>query len=175
VEAADLAHGKPGWTVVDTRCRSQWSENIRTGIGGTRPFVAARAAAAQGVVDPPAGDAASPWFFQNGPSVYRDVVPLVARETQALLDAHGLATDDVRLFLFHQASAVILDGIQERLFGGPLAPERLVVNLERYGNTSSCGVALGLAEETTARPGDLACLATFGAGYTLGAALLRRA
>ncbi len=95
------------------------------------------------------------------------MVPLVARETLALLDGHRLTPDDVRLFLFHQASALMLDGIQERLFGAPLAPERIVVNLERYGNTSSCGVALGLAEEKTARPGDLACLATFGAGYIL--------
>ena len=174
VEAGDLARGKPGWRIVDVRCRSQWSRNIRTGLGGTETLVAARAAAARGETDPAPGDAASPWFFQNGPSVYRDVVPLVARETLALLEGHRLRTDDVRLFLFHQASALMLDGIQERLFGAPLAPERIVVNLERYGNTSSCGVALGLAEEKTARPGDLACLATFGAGYTLGAALLRK-
>jgi len=171
VEAADLAAGKAGYEVLDCLCFSRLSQNIRTGLGGTRPFVAHndnRAAA-----DP--GDPDYRFFYQDGPAVYREVVPLAVRLTRDVVDRNRLSLTDVRLFLFHQASTLVIEGITRRLFaGGAPAADAVPLNLDRYGNTSSCGAPLCLVEETVLGPGELACMTVFGAGYTAASALLRR-
>jgi beta-ketodecanoyl-[acyl-carrier-protein] synthase len=174
VETAELAWGKGGYQVLDTLCRSRFSDNIRTGLGGTRPFVAAAAAAASsGSVEP--GSPAYRSFFQNGPAVYREIVPLVVRVTREIVERNKYAIDEVRVFMFHQASRLILDGIERRLLGSGAGRGRIALNLDRFGNTSSCGVGICLAEERVMEPGDIACLSAFGAGYTVGTALLRKA
>jgi 3-oxoacyl-(acyl-carrier-protein) synthase III len=174
VEAAALGRGKGGYEILDGQCRSHFSENIRTGLGGTRAFLAASLNGNGAPADHEPGGSAYRYFYQNGPMVYRDVIPLAARATTALLGKHGLGVDDVRQFMFHQASVLVIDGIKKRLFHGAPADDRVPLNLVRYGNTSSCGVAICLAEESAMQPGEIACMTAFGAGYTVGAALLRK-
>ena len=174
VEAPDLARGKGGYEILDVCCRSALSRNIRTGLGGTRAFTAA---AANGHLPPSErepGGAAYPFFYQNGPVVYREVVPMAVAVTRDLLARAELSAEGVRVFMFHQASALVLDGIKKRLFAGDPGPGRVPLNLTRYGNTSSCGAAICLAEESAMEPGEVACMTAFGAGYTAAAALLRR-
>jgi beta-ketodecanoyl-[acyl-carrier-protein] synthase len=175
IEAAELGRPKGGYEIVDTLCRSRLSDNIRTGLGGTRPLVAdvALGDGKAAFVEP--GSPAYRYFYQNGPAVYREVVPFAVQLTRELLDRNACATDDVRVFMFHQASRLILDGIERRLLGAGGGRGRLAVNLDRLGNTSSSGVAICLAEEGAMQPGELACMTAFGAGYTVGSALLRRA
>jgi beta-ketodecanoyl-[acyl-carrier-protein] synthase len=175
VESAGLARGRGGYELLDSHCRSHFSDNIRTGLGGTRPFMALSRNGQGPPGDHEPGGAAYRFFYQNGPMVYREVIPLAARATDAILQRNGLAVDDVRLFMFHQASALVIDGLKRRLFREEPAPDRVPLNLARYGNTSSCGVAICLAEEEVMRPGEIACMTAFGAGYTVGAALLRKA
>jgi beta-ketodecanoyl-[acyl-carrier-protein] synthase len=191
IEAADLARGKPGYQLLDTLCESRLSQHIRTGLGGTRPFTAslrnghhpgglagngaAGPSGRTGGTDPSEpGGPAYRFFYQEGHKVYREVIPLAARATRSLLERSGVAVEDVRVFMFHQASALVIDGIKRRLFRDEPPAERVPLNLSRYGNTSSCGVAICLAEERAMEPGELACMTAFGAGYTVGAALLRR-
>jgi 3-oxoacyl-[acyl-carrier-protein] synthase III len=134
---------------------------------------AAAAAASSGSVEP--GSPAYRSFFQNGPAVCREIVPLVVRVTREIVERNKYAIDEVRVFMFHQASRLILDGIERRLLGSGAGRGRIAVNLDRFGNTSSCGVGICLAEERVMEPGDIACLSAFGAGYTVGTALLRKA
>ena len=90
---------------------------------------------------------------------------MAAEFTSALLARNGVRPADVRLFVPHQASIVMIEGVMRRIAPGPLAADRVLVNLDRYGNTSGAGVALGLAEESVLAPGDLCCIAVFGGGY----------
>jgi len=174
VEAAALGRSKGGFEILDGQCRSHFSENIRTGLGGNRAFAAASRNGHGRPSDHEPGGDAYRFFYQNGPMVYREVIPLAARATTSLLGKHGLGVEDVRRFMFHQASTLVIDGIKRRLFDGEPDADRVPLNLVRYGNTSSCGVAICLAEESTMEPGELACMTAFGAGYTVGAALLRK-
>jgi 3-oxoacyl-[acyl-carrier-protein] synthase-3 len=89
------------------------------------------------------------------------------------LSQNGYGIEDVALFIPHQANLRIVGAIGKRL-GVP--PERIFVNLERYGNTSSASIPIALAEakaQGRIRPGDLVLLVAFGAGLTWGSVLVR--
>jgi beta-ketodecanoyl-[acyl-carrier-protein] synthase len=174
LESAELAAGKEGYEVVAGHHRSRLSEHIRTGLGGTRSFVAQSTNGDRPPREPVPGSPDYRYFYQEGPTVYHEVVPLVVQSARETVGRAGLGLDAVRLFLFHQASALMIDGIVRRLFRGRTVGDRVALNLERYGNTSSCGVGICLAEEAVMRPGDLACMTAFGAGYTVGSVLLRK-
>jgi 3-oxoacyl-[acyl-carrier-protein] synthase III len=102
------------------------------------------------------------------------VVPFVVQLTREILERNTCSTDEVRVFMFHQASRLILDGIERRLLGSEGRRDRIAINLDRFGNTSSCGVGICLAEECSMQRGEIACMTAFGAGYTVGSALLRK-
>lgn len=160
-----------GLELVDTLCRSSHSENIRTGVGGTRMLRAWE--------DPEAAVRARPgqdgyrYFFQNGPQVYRDVLPTVDVAARDLLQRHGLAPADVARWWVHQASLPMIDGIFHRILGRRPTPDVVPLVLDRLGNTSSCGAAYCLAEDRGLAAGEHGVLLAFGGGYTVGAALVR--
>ena len=89
-----------------------------------------------------------------------------------LLVRNGIAAPDIDLFLFHQANLNLLKQV-----GGALgiAPEKVFVNLDRYGNTSSASLLIAMSEAHAAgllKSGTRAVLAAFGAGMGWGAGLL---
>jgi beta-ketodecanoyl-[acyl-carrier-protein] synthase len=181
VEPADPGRPKGGYEILSTFCQSRPSQNIRTGLGGTRPFVQAPqpggappALATSAAREPAPGDPEYRHFYQDGPRVYREVIPLVYRAIKTLLRDHQLTVEDIRAFMFHQASAQMICGLKKRLFQDEPAADRVPLNLRTYGNTSSCGVAICLVEDTVLRAGEIACLCAFGGGYTVGTALLRK-
>lgn len=94
----------------------------------------------------------------------------IARETLA---ANHLQVEDLDLYVPHQANMRILKAVMERL-GLPL--EKVMVNLERYGNTSAASIPIALDEAVRAgqvRDGSLVMLGAFGAGLTWASALIR--
>ncbi len=94
----------------------------------------------------------------------------IARETLA---ANQLTVEDLDLYVPHQANVRILKGVMDRL-GLPL--EKVVLNLERYGNTSAASIPIALDEAVRAgrvRDGSLVMLGAFGAGLTWASALIR--
>ena len=87
--------------------------------------------------------------------------------------APALTVDDVAWFVPHQANLRIIEAAAQRL---GIPPERTLVNIERYGNTSSASIPLALfeaVEDGRVRDGDLVLLSGFGAGMTWASALLR--
>ena len=84
-----------------------------------------------------------------------------------------LTTDDVSLFIPHQANQRIVDSVGKRLgIGG----DRVYVNLDRYGNTSAASIPIALDEAVRAgrlKEGDILLLDAFGGGLTWGASLIR--
>ena len=109
----------------------------------------------------------------KGQDVFRHaVVNLAAVMNEVLADA-GMAASDVDWVVPHQANARILDATARKL---GLAPERIVVTVDRHANTSAASVPLALdtaVRDGRIRPGDVLVLEAMGGGFTWGACLLR--
>jgi 3-oxoacyl-[acyl-carrier-protein] synthase III len=113
------------------------------------------------------------YVHQDGQQVFKFAV---RRQTEAclkLLERNGLSGSDIDVFVPHQANLRIINATAERL---GLRPESVIVNIDRYGNTTAgtLPLAMGTAvEEGKLKKGSLVLLAAVGAGFTVGAALLR--
>jgi 3-oxoacyl-[acyl-carrier-protein] synthase-3 len=108
----------------------------------------------------------------SGPEVFRHAVPGMAAATRAALARAGLRPGDLDLLVAHQANARIVEAVAAEL---GLPPERVVLNIERYANTSSASIPLALWEadrEGRLAPGALVGLAAFGAGFVWGAGVI---
>jgi 3-oxoacyl-[acyl-carrier-protein] synthase-3 len=139
---------------------------------------------AAGILEIPAGGSRLPasvetiaarghYLKMQGREVFRRAVRAIVDSANVTLDRAGLTPDDVAFFVPHQANTRIIESAAQRL-GVP--PERTLVNIERYGNTSSASIPLALFEavdEGRIRDGDLLLLSGFGAGMTWASALLR--
>jgi beta-ketodecanoyl-[acyl-carrier-protein] synthase len=175
VERADLAGDKAGLAIIDSHCVSLPSQCIRTGLGGTRPFLAG-AARREGMSDAEValGAPDDPYFYQDGRQVYRDVVRTVSKETAHLISRNDIEVESIRRFWFHQPSLPMLNAIVKRLIATDASDERIALTLSEYGNTSSTGSALCLAQDDGLQPGDWGCVSVFGGGYTVSTVLLRK-
>ncbi len=108
-----------------------------------------------------------------GNETFKHAVTKMGEVALKALSQNGYGIEDVALFIPHQANLRIVSAIGKRL-GVP--PERIFVNLERYGNTSAASIPIALAEakaQGRIRPGDLVLLVAFGAGLTWGSVLMR--
>ena len=113
------------------------------------------------------------WMTMEGPEVFRRAVRVVVESSTTALTRAGLGAGDVDWFLPHQANARIISAAASRL---RIPPERCLVNIDRYGNTSAASIPLALAEAANdgrLADGDLVLLSGFGAGMTWSSAVLR--
>lgn len=113
------------------------------------------------------------YIYQDGPAVYKFAVRKMAEATEKLLVRNGVTGSDLGCFIPHQANKRIITSTAERL---GMNPERVIVNIEKYGNTSAGTIPLAMetaVEEGKLKKGDLVLLAAVGAGFTVGTALLR--
>ncbi|HTO24733.1 MAG TPA: beta-ketoacyl-ACP synthase III [Gaiellaceae bacterium] len=109
----------------------------------------------------------------NGREVFRFATRVLVQSAEALLEQCGVSIDDVDVYVPHQANVRIIDHATKKL-GVP--SERVVVNVDRYGNTSSGSIPLALADaraDGRLRPGSLVLMTGMGAGLTWGSALMR--
>ncbi len=110
---------------------------------------------------------------QEGQTVFKFAVKKSEDLTARLLARNGLTGHDIDLFVSHQANRRIIEATAQRL---GLGPDKVVINLERYGNTTAGTIPLALADARVAgrlKKGHLLLLASVGAGFTAGALLLR--
>jgi 3-oxoacyl-[acyl-carrier-protein] synthase III len=108
-----------------------------------------------------------------GPEVFRFATRVVVDSTQQVLDRAGLSADDVDLFIPHQANTRIIDYAVHRL---GIPEDRVFLNIDRYGNTSSASIPIALCEahaQGRLQPGDIVVMVGFGAGLTWAAATLQ--
>ena len=113
------------------------------------------------------------YIYQDGPAVYKFAVRKMAEATAKLLERNGVSASDLGCFIPHQANKRIITATAERL---GMDPERVIVNIEKYGNTSAGTIPLAMetaVEQGKLKKGDLVLLAAVGAGFTVGTALLR--
>ena len=109
----------------------------------------------------------------NGREVFRFATRILVQSAEQLLARCGVSIDEVDLYVPHQANTRIIDHATRKL-GVP--SERVVINVDRYGNTSSGSIPLALADAAAdgrLRPGELVLMTGMGAGLTWGSALMR--
>jgi len=110
---------------------------------------------------------------QEGATVFKFAVKNTEEISRRVLERNGLDPSEVDLFVSHQANRRIIEAAAERM---GLAPEKVIINLEMYGNTTAGTIPLALADarrQGRLKTGDLVLLASVGAGFTVGAVLLR--
>jgi 3-oxoacyl-[acyl-carrier-protein] synthase-3 len=109
----------------------------------------------------------------NGREVFRHAVQKITGVIDETLVMTGFAADEIDLYVPHQANQRILDGVLKKL-GVPA--ERIMVTLDRHGNTSAASIPLALNqafEEHRIKEGDLVLMEAMGGGFTWGAVLVR--
>jgi 3-oxoacyl-[acyl-carrier-protein] synthase III len=109
----------------------------------------------------------------NGREVFKFATRVLVQSAEELLAACEVTIDDVDLYIPHQANVRIIDHATRKL---GIPSERVVINVDRYGNTSSGSIPLALADAAVdgrLRPGRLVLMTGMGAGLTWGSALIR--
>jgi 3-oxoacyl-[acyl-carrier-protein] synthase-3 len=110
---------------------------------------------------------------QDGQTVFKFAVRKTEEISRRLLSRNGLDPSDIDLFVSHQANRRIITAAADRL---GLPESKVVINLDVYGNTTAATIPLALADavrDGRLKRGDLLLLASVGAGFTVGAVLLR--
>jgi len=113
------------------------------------------------------------YVHQDGQQVFKTAVRKQTEACQKLLERNGLKGSDIDCFIPHQANLRIINATAERL---GLRPESVIVNIERYGNTTAGTIPLAMQtaiDDGKLKKGSLVLMASVGAGFTIGAALLR--
>jgi len=110
---------------------------------------------------------------QDGAAVFKFAVRNTEEVCRRLLERNGIAGDDIDLFVSHQANRRIIQSAAEKL---GLTEDKVVINIERFGNTTAGTIPLALNDAVNdgrLRKGDLILLASVGAGFTVGSMLVR--
>lgn len=113
------------------------------------------------------------YVHQDGQAVFKYAVRKMAELCEKMLLRNGIKGADIDAFIPHQANKRIISATADRL---SLRPESVIVNIERYGNTTAGTIPLAMEtarQDGKLKKGDLVLLASVGAGFTAGAALLR--
>jgi 3-oxoacyl-[acyl-carrier-protein] synthase III len=113
------------------------------------------------------------FVHQEGQQVFKYAVRRMSELACQMLQRNGLSSRDLSLVVPHQANLRIIRAMQERL---GVDDSKVIVNIDRYGNTTAATIPLGLrdaVEQGRLRKGDLVLLIAVGAGYTTGAILMR--
>jgi 3-oxoacyl-[acyl-carrier-protein] synthase III len=115
----------------------------------------------------------NPYIDMVGPDVFKFAVDIFIRQASEVCAKAGIALDEIDLWVPHQANFRIIDAAARRI-GLPI--ERVAINIDEYGNTSSASIPIALEEAVRngrVKSGDHVLLAGFGSGLTWGATLLK--
>ncbi len=110
---------------------------------------------------------------QDGAAVFKFAVRNTEEAARRILDRNGVKPCEIDLFVSHQANRRIIMSATERL---GIPPEKVVINIERFGNTTAATIPLALNDavaDQRLKEGDLLLLASVGAGFTVGTVLMR--
>jgi beta-ketodecanoyl-[acyl-carrier-protein] synthase len=164
IEKAETATAQHQFAIVGTKLKTDFSNNIRCNFGYLN-----RAEYAAGA---PRIDKL---FKQNGRKVFREVVPMVEELITQHLAKHGIAPEQLKRLWLHQANVNMNRLIATKILG--YEPDQIMapVILDEYANTGSGGVVVAFHKHhADLKPGDLAILCSFGAGYSIGNLILQK-
>ncbi len=112
------------------------------------------------------------YLRMNGREVFKFATTTMGASLQRVMDKAEMTPSDIDLFIPHQANARIIEYAVKQM---NLDPDKVVVNVDRYGNTSAASVPIALSEALTegrAKPGDTIAFVAFGAGLTWASTIL---
>jgi len=116
-------------------------------------------------------DAREHFIYQEGNHVFKHAVSNMADVSVEMMEKHNMTADDLAWLVPHQANNRIIEATAKRM---GLAKEKVMINIEKYGNTTSATIPLCLWEwENQLKKGDNIILSGFGAGFTWGSILLK--
>ena len=163
------AEGDPApgqFDILDTRLKTVMSNNIRNNMG----FMDS---ATDTVIDWSDPDT-DKLFKQNGRSVFKEVVPMVAEMIATHLADNDIPGDDLKRMWLHQANLSMNELISKKVLGRDATREEAPVVLDEYANTSSAGsiIAFHKHHDDLSR-GDIGVISGFGAGYSVGSVIVQ--
>jgi beta-ketodecanoyl-[acyl-carrier-protein] synthase len=156
-----LARG--GWTILGTRLKTQYSNNIRNNFGFLNRCA------------PEGTGGADKLFMQEGRKVFREVVPMVIELIIEHAGDLGVDPKALKRLWLHQANINMNDMIGRKVLDRTPTPEENVIILDEFANTSSAGsiIAFHSASGDFA-PGEIGLICSFGAGYSAGTVFVQR-
>ncbi|MBR2242019.1 MAG: ketoacyl-ACP synthase III [Prevotella sp.] len=111
------------------------------------------------------------YLYQEGRTVFRYAVTSMSDDCALIAERNGLNKDNIRFVVPHQANIRIIEAVAKRL---ELTMDKVMVNIEHFGNTSAASIPLALWEnESLLKKGDNLVLTAFGAGFVHGASYLK--
>lgn len=114
-----------------------------------------------------------PYLFMDGREIFKFSITVVPQSINSLLEKSGFQIGDIRYFIFHQANKYMLTEIQKKL---SIPEEKMVFDLEDYGNTVSSTIPIALSnllEKNSIKKGDFLVLSGFGVGLSWGSILYK--
>lgn len=116
-------------------------------------------------------DAKLHYIYQEGQPVFKWAVSKMAGVSKEVMDRNALNPDDIRYLVPHQANLRIIEATSKKM---EIRPDKVMINIQKYGNTTSGTIPLCLWEwESKLKKGDNLILAAFGGGFTWGAIYLK--
>ena len=107
------------------------------------------------------------YIYQEGRTVYKYAVTSMSNDVQEIMKRNNLTSEDVNWVIPHEANMRIIEAVTNRL---ELPMDKVMVNIEHYGNTSAASIALAMWDfEKKLKKGDNVILTAFGAGFVHGA------
>jgi beta-ketodecanoyl-[acyl-carrier-protein] synthase len=164
IEGLEESRSDERYEILGTRLATKFSSNIRNNFGFLN-----RAA-------PEHRDARDKLFVQQGRKVFKDVSPLVAELVSSHLASLGIAPTEVRRMWIHQANGTMNQWIARKVLGRDATADEAPSVLEDYANTSSCGSIITFHKHRAGLvAGDVGVVCSFGAGYSVGSVIVRKA
>lgn len=160
------------YDILGARLKTQFSNNIRNNFGFLNHCERETGDAADAQNTP----MTDKLFKQEGRKVFKDVVPMVGELISEHLTALGLAPSDVKRLWLHQANLAMNEFIARKVLGRDASRLEAPVVLDEYANTSSAGSIIAFHKHRAdIRVGEVGVISGFGAGYSAGSIVVRRA
>ena len=172
LERADGPPSGESWDILGTRLKTKFSNNIRNYFGFLNHCERETGAPA----DPQTNPATDKLFMQEGRKVFKEVVPMVGELITGHLADLKIAPEQVKRFWLHQANLAMNEFIARKVHGRDATREEAPVVLDEYANTSSAGSIIAFHKyKDDFTPGDIGVICGFGAGYSAGSVIVRKA
>ncbi len=163
IEASDVVGDAPHWSILGTKLKTQYSNNIRNNFGFLNH------------TDPDGIGTPDKMFVQEGRKVFKEVVPMVAAMIIEHMGTLGLEATDLRRMWLHQANAGMNRLIAGKVLGHEATEDESPTVLDTYANTSSAGSIIAFHKNNADMvDGDTGLICSFGAGYSAGTVFVRR-
>lgn len=164
IERQDLASTDDMFEIVSAKLKTRFSNNIRNNFGFLNRCA------------PGSEQDADKLFVQQGRKVFKEVSPLVAKMIVEHLEENSLNASELKQMWLHQANLNMNQLIAKKVLGRAASEEEAPVILDEYANTSSAGSIIAFHKNRHhLKAGDLGVICSFGAGYSVGNIILKKA